>query len=55
MKVMGIYCNKELYNRLKDTAWEQRKSLSALVRELVMQSLQQVDTEWKETSEKVTK
>ena len=39
MKVMGIYCSEELYKRLKDVAWEQRKSLSALVRELINQSL----------------
>ena len=42
-KVMGIYIDKELFNTLKDIAWEQRKSLSALIRELIMKSLQQED------------
>ena len=42
-KIIGIYCTQELYNKINDVAWAERKSLSALVRELIEQYLEEAD------------
>lgn len=50
---IAVYVSNELYNKFVDAAWMQRKSASALLREIMEEYLEEFDE--KESGNRITR